>query len=248
MATASDLEDALKLLANASTAKAQARFFKTGKGEYGEGDEFLGIKLPPQRRVARQFRDLPLAEVLKVLRSKWHECRLTAVIILVDQYSRGEEKARDKIFNAYLKHRRYLNNWDLIDTSAGIIIGAHLFGRETSLLDELAKSDRWTDRRIAVIATSYFLVRHQFKPTLKLAKTLMADEHDLIHKAVGWMLREIGKRDEDVLRRFLLKQTPRMPRTMLRYAIERFPEADRQMYLLTPREHKGTKISSKNAP
>jgi 3-methyladenine DNA glycosylase AlkD len=238
--TARNLQSSLEQLANPQQARILQRFFKTQKGGYGEGDRFLGIKVPEQRKIARKFSDLPLGELVKAIRSPWHECRLTAVLILVHQYSHGDEKLRDRIFRTYLKHLKFLNNWDLIDTSAGLIVGGHLFERDCKLLYELAASKKWTERRTAVIATSYFLVRGKFEHTLKLSRILLTDDHDLIHKATGWMLREVGKRDALKLRGFLDRYAPEMPRTMLRYAIEKFPPEVRRFYLGGPRRGKKT--------
>jgi 3-methyladenine DNA glycosylase AlkD len=221
----------LRALANPADAQFLQRFFKTGPGEYGEGDVFLGIRVPQTRDVAKKYRDLPLAEIRKLLHAREHEARLVALVILTLQYPKADAAQKQKIFDFYLANTRYINNWDLVDSSAGRIVGAHLYGRDTALLDELAASDLLWDRRIAIIATQYFIAKGEFKDTLRIATKLLGDEHDLIHKAVGWMLREVGKKDEKVLMAFLDRHHRTMPRTMLRYAIERFEPAVRSSYL-----------------
>lgn len=180
------------------------------------------------RAQVKRFAELPLSEVKKLLESRVHEERLFALLVLVGQYRRGEERRRDEIHRFYLEERRYVNNWDLVDTSAGTIVGEHLFGRSTRLLDSLARSESVWDRRIAMIATFYFIRHDRFDEALRIAGKLLRDEHDLIHKAVGWMLREIGKRDPAAEMAFLERHAAEMPRTMLRYAIERFPPAQRK--------------------
>lgn len=221
----------LKKLATPERAEAGAWFFKTGKGEYGHGDVFVGVTVPEQRKVAKQYKDLPLGEIEKLLKSKIHECRLTALFILVKQYERGDERKRGEIARLYLRNRRRVNNWDLVDSSASYILGRHLLKRDRKKLISLAKSKNLWDRRIAMIATSAFIAERDFKDTLRIAEILLQDGHDLIHKAVGWMLREVGKKDQATLEGFLEKHGPRMPRTMLRYAIEKFPEEKRRKYL-----------------
>ena len=202
------------------------RFFRTGPGEYGEGDEFLGLKVPQIRKLAREFRALPLKEVEGLLKSKWHEARLLALVILVDQFERADERMRDAIFRLYLRSTKFINNWDLVDASAPHIVGAHI--KDRSLLTKLARSKSLWERRIAIVATQHFIRNHDLKDTFRLAKNLLDDKHDLIHKATGWMLREAGKRDRDALVAFLEEHATRMPRTMLRYAIEKFPPALRR--------------------
>lgn len=235
MHTAIIVKRRLQSLTNPDQAAILQRFFKTGIGGYGEGDRFLGIKVPLQRKVARQFVDLSLSETVKLLQSPWHECRLTALIILVLQSRRADDQRRRQICRAYLKHRRYINNWDLVDVSAEHIVGPVMFGTDCATLFKLAKSRLWNDRRIAVLTTFHFIRRHEFIRTLQLAEMLLCDTHDLLHKAVGWMLREIGKRDEETLRRFLDKHAPQMPRTMLRYSIELLKPSERMKYLSLPR-------------
>lgn len=221
----------LRGLGNARDAQFLQRFFKTGKGEYGEGDVFLGVRVPATRKVAARYRDLPLGEVRKLLRAREHEARLLAVIILTLQYARADVAARQAIFDLYLDNTKYVNNWDIVDVSAPRIVGAHLHGGDVALLDELARSPSVWERRIATLATAYFIKQGEFGPTLKIAQRLLSDDHDLIHKAAGWMLREVGKLDADVLRDFLDRHHRRMPRTMLRYAIERLSAGERAHYL-----------------
>jgi 3-methyladenine DNA glycosylase AlkD len=207
------------------------RFFKTGPGEYGEGDKFLGLTVPEMRSFARKYRDLDDQSVIELLHSPWHEERLIALLLLVDRYDRGDESRRKVIHRAYLANARQINNWDLVDMSASQIVGSHLDARDISLLERLARSKNIWKRRIAIVATLYFIRRNEFLPTLRISAMLLGDSHDLIHKAVGWMLRELGKRDRPGLDKFLTKHHRRMPRTMLRYAIERHPETIRKRYL-----------------
>ena len=204
-------------------------FFKTGPGQYGEGDHFLGIRVPDVRKVAREFRSLPLADLRKLLRSKWHEDRLLALVILVDQYERGGD--RDAIYELYIASTDGINNWDLVDASAPQIVGGHLASRSRAPLYRLAKSKSVWERRIAMLATFHFIRANDFEYSLAIAEMLLGDMHDLIHKAAGWMLREIGKRDRAALEKFLAKHAARMPRTMLRYAIERLSPAARRRFL-----------------
>ena len=221
----------LRALANPTDAAFLLRFFKTGPGEYGEGDRFLGIRVPDMRRVAREFRDLPLAQVKALLASPWHEERLMALVILGDQHARGDAATRERIYRLYLTSTRHINNWDLVDASAPGIVGAHLFGRNSRPLEALARSKDLWERRIAIVATHWFIRNGDIRPTLRVATILLKDPHDLIHKATGWMLREAAKRDRAATERFLRRHQQRMPRTMLRYAIERFPPEARKQYL-----------------
>jgi 3-methyladenine DNA glycosylase AlkD len=207
------------------------RFFKTGKGEYGEGDIFAGIKVPVSRKIANQFKDLSFTDLQKVIKSKIHEERLISLFILVAKYKKADEKEKEKIFNFYLRNISYVNNWDLVDLSAEKIIGAYLIDKDKRLLFDLVNSNSIWERRIAIISTFYFIKANQFAATLKISELLLKDKHDLIHKAVGWMLREIGKRDIQAEEIFLQKYYKKMPRTMLRYAIEKFPEKKRIDYL-----------------
>jgi 3-methyladenine DNA glycosylase AlkD len=221
----------LKSLSNSADAVFLQRFFKTGPGEYGEGDVFLGIRVPTTRRVATRYRDMPLPEVVKLLRSREHEARLVALVILTLKYPRADDDTRQEIFDLYLGNTKYINNWDLVDVSAPKIVGAHLYGGSTRLLDRLASSKDLWERRIAILATQYFIKQDDFGPTLRIATKLVNDKHDLIHKAVGWMLREVGNRDRGVEEEFLRKHHKTMPRTTLRYAIEKFPPPLRTFYL-----------------
>ncbi len=235
---AADVRAATRALADPVRAEGGARFFKTGKGDYGEGDRFLGITVPILRKVARAHRELSLAESVALLHSPWHEERLVALLILVDAHERGTAAGRKTIHRAYLANTRYVNNWDLVDSSAAELVGAHISESGTRTIERLAKSDALWERRIAMIATLWTLRHHDFAPTLLIAERLLGDEHDLMHKAVGWMLREMGKRDEVVLTRFLDDNGSRMPRTALRYAIERLSEADKRRYMSAPTTHR----------
>ncbi|HEY0674246.1 MAG TPA: DNA alkylation repair protein [Longimicrobiales bacterium] len=233
MSTAAAALADLRKLADPEDAAFLQRFFKTGPGEYGAGDVFLGIRVPATRRIAKKYHDLPLAEVRKLLRAQEHEARLLAVIILTMQYGKASEAQRAKIFDLYLANTRYINNWDIIDVSAPRIVGAHLFnGGDAGLLDELAQSKSLWERRIAILATAYFIGQDEFRPTLRIAQKLLRDEHDLIHKASGWMLREVGKRDREALTSFLERHARAMPRTMLRYALEKFSAGDRARFMV----------------
>ncbi|MEJ2613474.1 MAG: DNA alkylation repair protein [Ignavibacteriaceae bacterium] len=226
-----ELKQAVKNNSNKQQAIILQRFFKTGKGEYGEGDVFAGIKVPVSRKIANQFKDLRLADLQKVIKSKIHEERLITLFILVAKYKMAGETEKDKIFNFYLKNIRYVNNWDLVDLSAEKIIGAYLIDKDKRLIFDIVKSNSVWERRIAIMSTFYFIKANQFAATLKISELLLKDKHDLIHKAVGWMLREIGKRDIQAEEIFLQKHYKNMPRTMLRYAIEKFPEKKRLDYL-----------------
>jgi 3-methyladenine DNA glycosylase AlkD len=232
-ASAALVRRALRQFASPTRAAGAARFFKTGKGEYGEGDRFIGVSVGDQRLVARQFKNLALNEADKLLRSKIHEERLTALIILVHQFDNATDNAvRAKIFRLYLKRLPHVNNWDLVDSSADPIVGGWLMDRDRALLDRFAVSKHLWTRRVAIIATFYFIKRGSAQPTLRIAEALLGDRHDLIHKAVGWMLREVGKRVSAAsLRAFLKRHAATMPRTMLRYAIERFPAVERREWL-----------------
>jgi 3-methyladenine DNA glycosylase AlkD len=225
------LRSRLRAFGSKEKAAQLMRYFKTGPGQYGEGDRFLGVMVPQTRRVAREFRDLPLPEVVELLRSPWHEERLCALLLLVGRFERGDAAARREIFDLYLGSTATINSWDLVDLSAHRIVGAWLEDRSRAPLYRLARSKRLWERRIAIIATARFIARADFADTLALSELLLDDEHDLMHKAVGWMLREVGKRDVRVLEAFLEAHRARMPRTALRYAIERLPEAKRQGFL-----------------
>jgi 3-methyladenine DNA glycosylase AlkD len=225
------LKAEMKRLADPKQAVNLARFFKTGPGQYGAGDLFLGIKVPEQRRVAALHSGLSLIDIERLLNSKIHEHRLVALLIMVRRFKRLDQTERAAHFQFYIDHADRVNNWDLVDLSAPTLVGEYLVGQPRSILYDLAKSDSLWRRRIAIIATAAFIRRSEYKETLAIAEILMKDEHDLIHKAVGWMLREVGKRDRQTLRRFLDKYAGTMPRTMLRYSIEHFDPELRADYL-----------------
>jgi len=229
--TASEIRAALNKHADPRQASILRRFFKTGPGEYGEGDIFIGVKVPQTRSVVRAFRSAPLNAVKELLKSPIHEERLLALLLLVEQYDRGDEEQRSTIFNAYIRRTKCINNWDLVDLSAPQIVGRHLEARERSVLVRLSTSKSLWERRIGIMATFWFIKKGDFADTFMISEILLKDSHDLIHKAVGWMLRETGKRNITAEEEFLKKYYKDMPRTMLRYAIERFPEKKRQAYL-----------------
>jgi len=226
-----ELEKELNLLADKERAALCQRYFKTGKGEYGEGDVFLGITSKNQRQIAKKFKELKISEVQELLNSKVHEKRQIALFVLVEKFKKADETEKKDIFEFYLKNAEKINNWDLVDLSAPNIIGTFLLDKERKVLYGLAKSDNLWEKRISIISTAAFIRNNDFEDTIKISEILLKDKHDLIHKAVGWMLREIGKRDEDCLIRFLNKNYKEMPRTMLRYAIEKFDEEKRKDYL-----------------
>jgi len=228
-----ELKKDLRRCQKPEKAKVLQRFFKTGPGEYAEGDIFLGLKVAETRSVAKKYFELCLSDISKLLASKIHEHRTTAVMILNRRFEKGDFKEKQKIYKFYLKNVSGINNWDLVDSSAHRIIGAYLdiSGESKEVIYKFCKSDNLWKRRIAVIATYHFIRKNKFEDTLKIAKILLNDKHDLIHKAVGWMLREIGNRDLATEEEFLKKCYKEMPRTMLRYAIEKFPEKRRQAYL-----------------
>lgn len=221
----------LRKVARPERAKSNKWFFKTGPGDYGAGDRFLGVTVPQLRTIAREYRNMPLKYVVTLLRSPWHEERLLALLIMVGQYARADASTRQTIHQLYLRNTKAINNWDLVDSSAAQIVGAHLEQSDRRVLQRLARSNSLWERRIAMIATYHYIRQKDFKDALTIAGLLRRDEHDLIHKAVGWMLREIGKRDRRAEERFLEKHAARMPRTMLRYAIEKFPPPLRRRYL-----------------
>jgi 3-methyladenine DNA glycosylase AlkD len=222
-----------RLIASGSPTRAAGlqRFFKTGAGEYGEGDRFIGLTLPQIRAEVRALRSLPLAETEKLLDSPWHEVRTLAVALLAEQYPRVVPATQRAIYALYLRRTDRINNWDLVDISAPRVVGAHLIGRSRAPLRRLARSKSLWERRIAMVSTYAFIRRGDFEDALQIARLLLRDQHDLIHKAVGWMLREVGKKDERVLREFLDAHAPDMPRTTLRYAIERLSPSLRAHYM-----------------
>jgi 3-methyladenine DNA glycosylase AlkD len=229
--TAAAVRTRVRALADPQRAVGVARFFKTGPGEYGAGDRFLGIRVPALRQLARACQDLPRGEVVRLLTSRWHEERFLALLILVRQYRRADAAQRASIYRAYMQYAKYVNNWDLVDCSAEHIVGAHLREGDRRRLLRLAASPSVWNRRIAVLSTFHFIKQGEYQDTFDLARRLLDDPHDLIHKAVGWMLREVGNRDRAAEERFLRGYAGRMPRTMLRYAIEKFPEPLRRRYL-----------------
>ena len=229
--TAAEIKRALRALGDPAIAEHSQRFFKTGKGEYGEGDRFLGIRVPLIRKQVTRYKDALPGAILSILKSPYHEERLFAVLSLVNRYQRGDEPTKKRIFDTYLENIRYINNWDLVDSSAHLIVGPWLEPRSRKRLYRMARSsDLWT-RRVAIMSTYHFIRSHEFVDTLGIALLLLEDDHDLIHKAVGWMLREVGNRERHVEEQFLKENYQQMPRTMLRYAIEKFPEKSRQAYL-----------------
>ncbi len=218
-------------LAEPLVAVRSQRFFKTGPGEYGEGDQFIGIRVPELRWLAREYRALGVEKAESLLQSEIHEHRQIALFILVDQFKQGNEITRQRICTLYLRNLRHINNWDLVDASAPHIVGAWLENRSRMPLKRLARADTLWERRIAMLATFHFIRKGEFEETLTMAQMLLEDGEDLIHKAVGWMLREVGKHSSEKAEGFLRRHYRTMPRTMLRYAIEKFPKAKRQAYL-----------------
>jgi len=227
-----DLRRELKSATDPDKAKLLQRFFKTGEGEYGHGDVFLGITVPRQREIARRYYELPVSDILELLKSKIHEERFTALVLLVHTYQKGDNKVKSKIFTQYLKHAKWINNWDLVDTSTPQIVGNWCFRRKNpDRLLRLAKSKDLWERRIGVLGSFTFIREHDLQPALDIAEMLLNDKHDLIHKAVGWMLREAHKRQAGPVHEFLDRYAHRMPRVMLRYAIEKLPDSERKRYL-----------------
>ena len=226
-----EIRKQLKGLGNEEKAKKHQRFFKTCPGEYGEGDIFIGVTVPELRKLAKEYKTISPNEIKQLLQSPIHEERLVSLFMLIHRYSKGDEPEKKRIYELYLKNTKFINNWDLVDSSAGQIVGAFLIDKSKKPLYDLVKSDNLWERRISIISTFYFTKRNQFSDTLKISKILLSDKEDLIHKAVGWMLREIGKRDMSTEEKFLKNHYKNMPRTMLRYAIEKFPETKRRQYL-----------------
>ncbi|WP_457631156.1 DNA alkylation repair protein [Oceanithermus sp.] len=229
--TAAAVLKTLRERADAERAARAARYFQAQEGGYGEGDVFLGISVPELRRLARGLRDLPLEQTLELLRSSYHEARLLALLLLADRYRRAGPAEREEIFRSYLEHTAYVNNWDLVDQSAPRIVGPHLEEGDGSLLDRLAESSSLWERRIALLATLHFIRRGRFADTLRLAEKLLDDPEEMVQKAIGWMLREVGKRDEAALLGFLEEHAGRMPRATLRYATAKLPAALRRRFL-----------------
>jgi 3-methyladenine DNA glycosylase AlkD len=228
---AADLSRELKALGDPKRAAAVARFFKTGPGQYGEGDIFVGVPVPQQRRLAAAYKDMPLPEILKLLRSRIHEERLCALFLMAGRFQR-DEAARPALVKAYLKNLKWVNNWDLVDSSAPQILGEWLHDKPRALLQRMARSRSLWERRVAMLSCYAFIRRGEQQDAFRMAEALLGDGHDLMHKAVGWMLREVGKRvGVEKLRGFLKKNAARMPRTALRYSIELFDKAERGRWL-----------------
>lgn len=228
---AETIKNKLISLADNDKATVLASFFQTKKGQYSHGDVFLGVSVPQIRKTIASFKSTPLDETQKLLNSKFHECRLAALILIVDQFTRGNKTERKTIYNFYLSNTQSINNWDLVDISAHKIVGSWLEDKDRSMLYELAKSKWLWDQRIAIVSTLFFIRNNQFDDTLRLSEFFLTHNHHLIHKACGWMLREVGKRDKAVLVSFLDKHASKMPRVMLRYSIEKLPEEKRKSYL-----------------
>ena len=227
----SQLKKDLQNLANPEQAETLQRFFKTGEGDYGEGDVFLGIKVPVQRKIAKKYFGLSLPKIKELLNSEVHDHRSVALFILTDKYKKSQEENKANIFNFYLDNTKNINNWDLVDSSAWHIVGDFLSDKKKNVLYELVQSENLWDKRIAIVSTFAFIKKHEFKDALAISELLLKDEHDLIHKSVGWMLREVGKRNQEILEGFLKEHYKNMPRTTLRYAIEKFDEGKRKSYL-----------------
>ena len=221
----------IRSLANPEKARVLQGFFRTGKGQYGEGDVFLGVTVPQSRAISKKYALLSFANIKALLKSKIHEERLVALLILVHRYQKGDEDEKKGIVDFYLGNTKCVDNWDLVDLSADKLLGHWLFGKDASLLCRLAESPHLWERRIAIVSTFHFIRNNRFSDTLKISGMLLGDKHDLIHKAVGWMLREVGKRDQPVLEGFLKRHHKKMPRTMLRYAIERLDEGRKKFYM-----------------
>lgn len=228
-----ELEKDLEGIKNPDKTPLMQRFFKTGPGQYGEGDIFYGLTVPQSRTLAKQYASLSYVDIKKLLSSPIHEKRLIGLLILVHNFQKGDDGEKKKIYEFYVASLKHVNNWDLVDLSADKIMGAYLFKKDAEMLYALARSKDLWEKRVAIVATYYFIRNNEFDDTLKISEILLHDSHDLIHKAVGWMLREVGKRDEKKEKEFLNKHAGVMPRTMLRYAIEKFPENERQKYLKT---------------
>jgi 3-methyladenine DNA glycosylase AlkD len=226
------IQSTLEKLADPIRAHDSKRFFKVTPGAYAEHEQFIGITVPVLRKVGKEFITIPIAELQLLLESPINEERMLSLFILVDQYKKADLIEKEKIYQFYLKNTRYINNWNLVDVSAHLIVGNHLLNTNKEILLTLSKSDYMWERRIAIVSTWFFIRNDQYEWTVKLSEILLNDTHDLIHKSVGWMLREMGKRDLKVLVEFLDQYATQMPRTMLRYAIEKFPESARKLYLM----------------
>ncbi|AHJ96450.1 DNA alkylation repair protein [Hymenobacter swuensis] len=231
MLTAHDVLARMHALANPERAVAVARFFKTGPGEYGEGDQFLGLTMPQQRLLAREFQQLPQPEILQLLHSPWHECRSVALVIWTLQFAKAGARQRKAIYAQYLANRHFVNNWDLVDITCPGILGTYLLDKDRAPLYELAAENHLWSQRMSIVSTLAFIRKGQFQDTFAMAELLLSHRHDLIHKATGWMLREVGKRNEAALEEFLTDHRGQLPRTTLRYAIERLPPVRRHWHL-----------------
>ncbi len=231
MSLLEELKIKLKESAKPETKKVLEYFFKTKPGDYAENDIFLGVKVPEMRKIATKYYSLPFKDLEKLLNDKIHEYRFIALIILSENFKKEDEKRKKEIFNFYLKNIQTIDNWDLVDLSAPKIVGAYLGNKDKRILYKLARSKNFWERRIAIVSTFSFIRNNDFFDTLTISELLIDDEEDLIHKAVGWMLRELGKKDKTVLILFLNKFANKMPRTMLRYSIEKFSKAERKKYL-----------------
>ena len=221
----------LRKYSDSKKAKVLQGFFKTGKGQYGEGEVFIGVIMPDIRKVAKKFVEIELSEVEKLLQTKVHEQRMCALVIGVEKFKKGDEKIKKEVYDLFFRNMKYINNWDLVDVNIPHVFGAYLFDKDRKILYKLAKSKDLWEKRIAMLSTYYFIRNKDFKDALNIAEILLEDDHDLIHKAVGWMLREVGNMDQTVEEKFLQKYYKKMPRTMLRYAIEKFEEEKRLKYL-----------------
>ena len=228
---AADIQRELETYADPVKREYLPRFFKTGKGQYGEGDKFLGVVVPNTRQVAKQYKHEPFGVMATLLQSEWHECRLCALLMLVERFKKSDEKGKKEIYDFYLSQTGRINNWDLVDLSAPGIVGEYLKDKPRKDLYRLADSPLLWDQRIAVVSTYTLIKNGDFIDILALSERLLHHKHDLMQKAVGWMLREMGKRDKDLLVQFLEKHCRTMPRTMLRYAIEKFPEEERKEFM-----------------
>ncbi len=226
-----DIQKEMENLGDPRDASFLQRYFKTGPGEYGEGDRFRGIRVPVVRKMAKKHRALPLEQVWLLLKSPYHEDRQLSLFLLVENYRKGDAAIRQLIYHGYLEHTGFINNWDLVDATAEHIVGAYLLDRDKQPLIRLAQSENLFERRIAMLATHHYIKKGLFEDTLRMARLLLNDPEDLLHKAVGWMLREVGNRDMATAESFLRDHYLRMPRTMLRYAVEKYPEAKRKAYL-----------------
>jgi 3-methyladenine DNA glycosylase AlkD len=231
VSTTKDIQADLKRISTPKDAEFLQRFFKTGEGQYGYGDRFRGIRVPASREVVRNHPDVTLETAVELLASEFHEDRLVALMFMVRLYKNGDSRQREAVYKSYLANTARINNWDMVDSSAEWIVGWHLMEKNRKPLYRLAASKNLWERRIAILSTFYFIKHDQFDETFAIAERLLTDREDLIHKAVGWMIREVGNRDGEAARKFLRRHYSKMPRTMLRYAIEKFPESERQSYL-----------------